>query len=124
MKREKKDYEEYRPNYMLWGLKVMFPILFMISIAIDILVILEMIRSFWLILSINVLLICYAFIVVTTVYMDARSINAGCAYPRGRIMSYKTWKPLIWAVLVFVLCFPFFAFYLWKRRKIFHANNK
>jgi hypothetical protein len=124
MKRGQKKTEDYKPNYVLWGLKTMFPILFMISIAIDILVILNMIDSMWLILSINVLLICYAFIVVTTVYMDARSINAGNAYPEGKVLSYRTWRPLIWAILVFFLCFPFFAFYLWKRRKIYMANNK
>ena len=101
----------------------MFPVLFMLSIVIDILVILGMLDSMWLILSINILLACYAFIVVTTVYMDAKSINAGTAYERGTFKCYRTWRPLLWALLVLVLCFPFFAFYLWKRHKIFLANN-
>lgn len=56
------------------------------------------------------------------VYLDARKIEAGKAYPHQRTLRALTWTPISWGVLVLLLWIILFPYYLHKREDIFWQN--
>jgi len=111
-------------------LKILFYLIFWWSIVFDIhllfrpevLSVLDVFDKLFFYILFNAISIGYAIMVVVTVYHDAKKIRAGEAYDCGIVTRAETWKPYVWALLVLFFCFPFFAVYLWYRRKIFQAN--
>ncbi|UCG69114.1 MAG: hypothetical protein JSV09_15235 [Thermoplasmata archaeon] len=57
-----------------------------------------------------------------SVYLDARKIDAGKAYPEQKTFRAMTWTPTSWGVLVLVIWIIMFPLYLYKREEIFWQN--
>ncbi len=56
------------------------------------------------------------------VYLDARKIEAGKAYPHQRTFRALTWTPVSWGILVLFIWIILFPYYLHKREDIFWQN--
>ena len=58
------------------------------------------------------------------VYYDAGTLHAGEKSGKEKILGeVATWRPLTWAVFVFIIPLIFLAIYTFSRREIFDANN-
>ena len=58
------------------------------------------------------------------VYFDAENIRAGNKFEEVKLLGeVATWRPIVWAVAVFIGTFFLFAIYLLCRREIYTANN-
>jgi hypothetical protein len=58
------------------------------------------------------------------VYFDAENIHAGEKFEEVSLLGeVATWRPIVWAVAVFIGTFFLLALYLLCRREIYTANN-
>jgi hypothetical protein len=58
------------------------------------------------------------------VYYDAGTLHAGEKFERESLFGeVVAWRPLTWAICVFVIPLIFLAFYTFSREEIFKANN-
>jgi hypothetical protein len=58
------------------------------------------------------------------VYYDAGTLHAGEKSGKESLFGdVVTWRPLTWAICVFVIPLIFLAFYTFSREEIFKANN-
>ena len=127
---KRKRLKEYYRNHQLIVLKLVFYLIFWFSIIFDIhlwfrpkiLSFLDPLDKFVFIMLFNIIYVAYGVMVGVTVYVDAKKIRAGEAHKTAFVTRAETWPPYVWALLVVFFCFPFFAVYLWYRRKIFDAN--
>jgi hypothetical protein len=71
---------------------------------------------------IDLLLIIDIFLSAQLVYIDARKIDAGKAYPEQKTFRAMTWTPASWGVLVLVFWIILFPKYLSKRQEIYWQN--
>ena len=111
---------EYKPNYVLIGLISVGAVLMVVRI---IMYIFNNIR----LLDERVMPLEIAYIIIRGlssgfVWMDAKKIEAGKAYPHQKTLKSLTWTPGSWAVLVFVVWTLFFPKYLSRRGEIFWQN--
>jgi hypothetical protein len=70
------------------------------------------------------LIIPFGFLSAVLVYFDAENIHAG--YKFGEVLllgEVASWRPIVWAVAVFIGSFLFLTIYLICRREIYNANN-
>ena len=111
---------EYKPNYILIGLISVGAVIMAVRI---IMFIFNNIRFF----DERVMLMEIAYIIIRGlsagfVYMDAKKIEAGKAYPHQKTLKSLTWTPGSWSVLVLVLWTLYFPKYLSRRGEIFWQN--
>ncbi len=58
------------------------------------------------------------------VYFDAQNIHAGERFEEVSLLGeVATWRPITWAVVVFIGSFIGMAIYVFSRQEIFKANN-
>jgi hypothetical protein len=58
------------------------------------------------------------------VYFDAENIHAGEKFEKVSLLGeVATWRPVVWAVAIFIGTFFLLALYLLCRREIYTANN-
>jgi hypothetical protein len=58
------------------------------------------------------------------VYFDAENIHAGEKFDEVSLLGeVATWRPVVWAVAVFIGTFFLLALYLFCREEIYTANN-
>lgn len=58
------------------------------------------------------------------VYYDAGTLHAGEKFEKESILGdVATWRPLTWAIFVFIIPLIFLAIYTFSRKEIFDANN-
>jgi hypothetical protein len=111
---------EYKPNYLLIGLAAIGAVLLVVRI---IMFIFNNVQFFdERVMPMEISYVIVRVLSALFVYMDAKKIEAGKAFPHQKTLKSITWTPGSWAALVFVLWILYFPKYLSRRSEIFWQN--
>lgn len=111
---------KYKPNYILIGLISVGAVLLVMRVFLYIFNNEDLFNESVRPLELGYIII--RFLSAPMVYMDAKKIEAGKAYPEQKTLRSLTWTPGSWAALIFVAWLLFFPKYLSRRGEIFWQN--